>query len=302
MKKRIVLLASTLVILSSGLVGCQTTSNGNDKENVVTEGQQEQGTNENGILYSNLQDEATQKEVADILLAAGVSEEHVATFLDWVKEMNDNIKTAPSMQDGFQYAGADQITYDDVELKQELDENGDFVTDMNCRLTAYLLFNQFVQVNNLQEDYDSYLMFDIEALENEERFASIRDEESKFTTLFNPVAVEEGTTVDDHVKAIQKAWEERGISFEDNEKISLINLYLHMKEDNLRFIGHTGVLVEQEDGLLFIEKYGWNKPFQATKFQNEDELIKYVLGRGDLVGDGTEEPVIVMKNDQVISK
>ena len=158
-----------------------------------------------------------------------------------------------------------------------------------------------MNVTELKEDYDPFLMFDVEAIDQEERFASFRDNKNKFITMFDPVKVKKGSTLEEHIEAIRQAWKDRGISMEDNGKISLITLYLHDTFDNLRFVGHTGVLLEQEDGLIFIEKYGWNMPFQCTKFHNEEELVKYVLGRSDLYGDGSEEPVIVMKDDTVIS-
>ena len=55
-----------------------------------------------------------------------------------------------------------------------------------------------------------------------------------------------------------------------------------------RFVGHTGVLMETEDGLLFVEKYGPAGPFQATKFESRNALEHYLLARPDLYGDETE--------------
>ena len=73
-------------------------------------------------------------------------------------------------------------------------------------------------------------------------------------------------------------------------------MYLHSTFDDVRFVGHTGILVETENGLLFVEKFGPNAPFQATKFQSREELATYLLARPDLYGDQTELPPIVMEN------
>ncbi|HAU84821.1 MAG TPA: hypothetical protein DCW90_04770 [Lachnospiraceae bacterium] len=62
----------------------------------------------------------------------------------------------------------------------------------------------------LKEDYDPFLMFDVEAIDQEERFASFRDNKNRFITIFD-----------------QK---ERGITMEDNGKISLITV---MKNDKV---------------------------------------------------------------------
>lgn len=62
-------------------------------------------------------------------------------------------------------------------------------------------------------------------------------------------------------------------------------------------MGHTGVLVQMQDGLLFVEKYGPLFPFQATKFQNREALKNYLQNRPDLYGDETELKPIIMEND-----
>ena len=82
--------------------------------------------------------------------------------------------------------------------------------------------------------------------------------------------------------------------------VFLINVYLHNSFDDTRFVGHTGVLLETSEGLLFVEKYRPAYPFQATKFQNREELKTYLLARPDLYGDETELKPIVMENGRVI--
>jgi len=288
--------------------GCNSSKQNSQGGEVATESPQpSQDVNETeiGIEYTNLVDDKTRNEVADELLKAGVSEDRVNTFVDWVEEYNDNVKEAKTFHDGYTSEPSGQCNYDDVTLKQEYDENGRFIMDMNCRLTAYLLFGDKVDISNYDKEYDSYLMFDAEEIENEERFQMFRDNAEKFYTLFNPVLVKDDATLEEHVKAIEEAWKERGITIETgNENISLITMYLH---DNLnpgankRFVGHTGVLVENEDGLLFVEKYGWNKPFQVTKFKSQEELLKYLTGRPDIVADGTEQSVLIFKNQELIT-
>ena len=70
--------------------------------------------------------------------------------------------------------------------------------------------------------------------------------------------------------------------------------------DGVRFVGHTGVLMETEDGLLFVEKYGPAGPFQATKFESRNALEHYLLARPDLYGDETELPPIVLENGKMM--
>ena len=62
---------------------------------------------------------------------------------------------------------------------------------------------------------------------------------------------------------------------------SLISVYLHAPEDQARFVGHTGVLADTKEGLLFVEKYSAMDPFQATYFKDRAELKDYLLARPD---------------------
>ncbi len=54
------------------------------------------------------------------------------------------------------------------------------------------------------------------------------------------------------MKTIKK-WK---ISFKSTDKISLISGYVPGLDDNSLFVGHTGVLINTNEGFVFNEKYG----------------------------------------------
>lgn len=264
--------------------------------------QEQQNQAAQGVTYSNLIDQATQDEVKAQMLSAGIDESAVDAFFTWVNDYNNNVESAAAFGDGYQVSINSTVDYNDVTLIEEYHEDGSFAMDMNCRLTAYLLFKQYIGVEKTFEDYDPYLMFDIEEMELQERYQELLAEKDKFIAYYNPVEVAADSTLEQQIQAIQEAWKERGITIADNDSVSIITMYLHDNYENKRFVGHIGVAINTEEGILFIEKYGWNMPFQATKFESESDMVDYLLSRPDLVGDGTEEPTIVMKNDTVISK
>ncbi len=146
---------------------------------------------------------------------------------------------------------------------------------------------------------DTILMFDIEAIDTYEPFRLEEAARSNFISLFNWVPVKETSTLEEHIQKIQEAWKGREIQIA-GKGVSLISVYVHNPFDEVRFVGHTGVLVETGDGLLFVEKYGPALPLQASKFQNREQLKKYLLSRPDLYGDETELEPIVMENDTVL--
>ena len=279
--------AMMIVVAAVGMIGCS---------------KKQRETQEQNATYSNLVDVESQKGIEKELLEAGVSEESVRIFLEWVQAYNANVKSASAFGEGYQEMVTPTVDYNDVYLKEEYKEDGSMIMDMNCRLTAFLLYREFLTVTSQTDEYDPYLMFDMEEMENEEHFKEIRKEKDKFIGFFNPVDVEENTNIENHIQAIQDAWRDRGVQLAENEKMALITMYLHDQYENKRFVGHTGVALYQENGVVFVEKYGFNQPFQITRFADEEAMVQYLLSRPDLVGDGTEEPVIVMKNSTVISE
>lgn len=304
MKKTIVVCMAAVLLL----VGCGKT------EQVDNETKQ-------SIVYSNLADEASQKEVAEILTSHGISKGQADSLMAWVKDFNGRV-SAGKLAEGFQPMEETGVSYDGLVVdykkieepeekdktipEKELDRTTDnllmpeeIAPEANCRLTSYLLMQPWIKTNGKQLEDDTILMFDIEAIDGYAPFHMEEAERSNFISLFNWVPVKGTSTLEEHIQKIGEAWKEREIQIA-GEGVSLISVYVHNPFDEVRFVGHTGVLVETEDGLLFVEKYGPALPFQATKFQSRDQLKTYLLARPDLYGDETELEPIVMENDTVL--
>lgn len=272
-------------------VGCSSNTN--------TERPQSESTNNTGIMYSNLVDITTQKEVTALLESHGVTKEQTDTLISWVNDFNSRV-TSSKLPEGFNVMESNGGNYSNVFVEyKELDEET-LAPEANCRLTSYLLMKNRIQTNGKQEDNDTFLMFDIEAIDTYEPFHLSEEERTNFISLFNWVPVSGTSTLQEHINKIEEAWKDREITINNEDGISLITIYLHSTFEEVRFVGHTGVLLETKDGLLFVEKYGPNTPFQATKFQTREELKDYLLSRVDLYGEETELDPIIMENDRVL--
>lgn len=256
------------------------------------------GMENNRVMYSNLADEASQKELSECLANHGVADEQIQTFLNWVTDFNSRVTSAP-LPKGFRPMKYSVVDYSGLTIASKKMPNGDVEPEANCRLTSYLLMKNMITTNSKTISDDTLLVFDVEAIEQYEQFYLNKEDAAEFTTLFNWVPVDGTTTVADHAEKIQAAWKDREIQI-DGDGISLITVYLHLPFDDVRFVGHTGVLLEEDDGLVFVEKYGPMYPFQFTKFNNRTELKKYLLSRTDLYGDQSELAPIVMENNQVL--
>lgn len=258
--------------------------------------QPEAGTQQ--IQYSNLVDAATQKEITDSLEEHGVTKEQADTLMSWADDFNSRV-TSEALPEGFQTMDGTGVDYQNLIIQNKEAEDGWIYPEANCRLTSYLLMKNMIQTNGKSADNDTFLMFDVEAIDTYEPFMLSAEERSQFISLFSWVPVDGADTVEAHAERIQKAWQERDVKI-GGEGIALITVYLHSPFDEVRFVGHTGVLLETDEGLLFVEKYGPQDPFQATKFHDRTELKQYLLGRQDLYGDETELAPIVMENDKLL--
>lgn len=81
----------------------------------------------------------------------------------------------------------------------------------------------------------------------------------------------------------------------------MVSVVMHDDLDgNNLFISHVGVMVEDEEGALFVEKLSFQKPYQAWKFQNKEAVYSYLLDRYAVdYSQETAQPFI-MENDKLI--
>lgn len=286
MKKKFAI-AGTMLLTALLCIGCGSAPDGQKPETPEAGNQQ--------LEYSNLVDSESQKEVKELLEKHGVTAEQTDTLMVWADDFNSRVTSQP-LPEGFQKTDEKGVDYKGLIISNKEAEDGWIYPEANCRLTSYLLMKNFISTNGKSADDDTFLMFDAEAIDTYEPFKLSEEERSGFMSLFSWVPVKGAETIEAHARLIQKAWQDREVKI-GGEGISLITVYLHSPLEEVRFVGHTGVLIEEGDGLMFVEKYGPLFPFQATKFNDREQLKQYLLGRGDLYGDETELAPIVMEND-----
>lgn len=281
MKRKFAICIATLLMLST--IGCGSQTN----ETPLSSSQ--------AMQYSNLADEDSRSAVSDLLENNGLPAQQVETVLTWAKEYTELLPPSTALPEGFQPLPDTGAEVGNIFLEDTGDAYA-YLQWLNCRLTAFSLLKDQIKTARTGFDTDLWLMFDIEAIDTVPELALSAEQRADFITLFNQVSVEGATTLPEHEERIQTAWKERDIQLSTEDTVSLICVYLHDPMDQVRFVGHTGVLIEQEDCLLFVEKYSNLAPFQATCFHNRQELKQYLLSRTDLYGDGTELAPILTEN------
>ena len=171
-------------------------------------------------------------------------------------------------------------------------------SDANCRITAMLLMGDLLKIDNPDKEYGgTYLMMDTDAIENAERYSILKDREADFTTLFGEMPIPQSGLAD----ALPQSWEEHGISF-NAENVSLISVVMEDTMSHTAFVGHTGLLIDEGEYLLFVEKLAFEQPYQATKFNNTYELVTMLSARTEYSAEEGKEPSVICRNDKVIGK
>lgn len=248
----------------------------------------------NKIVYTNMQDKDSKNQVFKELKKHKVSDYQIYRLNDWINDFNSFSKDN-QLSNGFEPMKGDLVDYSYFDFKKTPSYY------VNCRLTSFMLMRNILNTNCKPDNEDKYLMFDLDAINEDRQISLTTEDKLNYATLFNWIPLGNAKTLNQHIRKIESALKERNIYIDNSKGMSIINVYIHSEFDNVRFVGHTGVLFDTDDGLLFVEKYGPDTPFQATKFNNRKELKKYLLARPDLYGEKTELAPIIIENTKVMN-
>lgn len=243
------------------------------------------------LKYSNLLDRETRDRVEDALKNAGLKEEKIKSFFSVVDEYNNAVGKENLVQEmttidsGFPSLDSDKLV--DAWLNK-----GGYV-GRNCRITAFSLMGDFIKVGNPVPGDTTMLFSDFDAISAKGIFTG--ESKKNYDTVFSYIDVDDTQDTGVLSDEIIKSWKEKEVSFH-NDKMHMISVFMTM-DDGLNkvqeFIGHVGVLLEEGDKFLFIEKLAFELPYQVDEFSSLQEVNDYLMGAYDKDADGlTAKPVI----------
>ncbi|MBQ1329739.1 MAG: DUF4300 family protein, partial [Mogibacterium sp.] len=151
-------------------------------------------------------------QVCEILNEAGLS--NVDVFEKWVKDSASGASEKASEMSGF--------------------------TDADCRMTVMLLAGELIKYDSVEEDYNgTYLMFDMDAIENKDEYSILKEKKQLFTTMFGEMAISKNG----FAETLPENWSKHGINVE-SDKCSVISILFKAYEEEAAFVGHTGILID----------------------------------------------------------
>lgn len=227
-------------------------------------------------VSTNMAGNATSSEVCNALSAAGLS--NVAVFNDWVMDFAGVAGTDAGLTD--EWISPDLLQPDTAKCMDGWEHHYDH-SDSDCRMTAMLLLDGIVTADSTGDEYDgTYLMFDVDAIDNVPKYEVIRKNRDLFTALFGETTPEKG---EDPAVTFGRKWKESGFRIL-SEKASLLSIVIYDPDFDTTFVGHTGILIDEGDSVLFVEKLAFEQPYQATRAEDLDQLLSILSERPEYFG------------------
>lgn len=289
-----ILLTLTMALL---FVSCapKTNDHGNEANQVDKQNETPNDKDDDTIMYTNLSSDETKDELKNALLDKGLNEGDVDSFMSNLNTYNESADTSELASSFTKYS--DDVAYNNS-MDKFTEKNPDFL-GINCRITTFSLMKNSMDVNKELEDKSSVLDFDKKAISDKSLLSE--DEMKKFITYYAPINVKDEKA--NYEDLITKEFSERGIKF-NNDKVKVISVYLNSKDEidgNILFIGHTGLMYENQGKFYFLEKLSFQEPYQLLKFNSKKEIYDYLMKKYNQdMGEGTHEAIIT-ENDKVYS-
>lgn len=292
MKKKFSAIALALVI-SSVMISCgENKSNLKEDNNISTENQVEKFP----VTLSNTASKEMQDEIKTLLINNNINEENADRYIKYINDFNERVKDKTLLKEEFVTVDSMSGLYNSIILEDRIAEDGSIFGEINCRLASFELFKEFVSTKG-EIQVDNYLIFDIEAIENNPIISFTDEDKKKYINLFNPIDIGNVKDTNEIVKLIKEELNKREVKIDNQGNVSLINIYMNDEIENKMFVGHSVVMIENANEYLIIEKFSPMDPFQISKFSSREDVKKYLLSRNDIYGSDIN-PIVLINNEE----
>ena len=230
------------------------------------------------------------------MLSIGVSEKSAAAFISDVNDYNETTENTTLIKSGYQAFDLSPIEYDDDALSELWGRKYPRFMGYNCKLTAYYLYKDFLQITPTADETQSEMnmLFDLSPEKADGRFSE--DDIQRFNALYQTIAIDPDAAAQECVEKIKDAWKKSKISFGTRENSALITAYSEEDEPDVLVPVHAGVMISTGDGIRFLEKLSFIRPYQYSRFDSEDDLYTYLK---NMFG-ADKKMFVVMKNAESV--
>ena len=241
---------------------------------------------------SNLIDEKDRNELRKVFDEHKLS--NVDLFFKWLDDFNKEEDMGCGLKN---WDKTDTFIYNDANCMDRY-EKIHSKSDGDCRIIAYALLQNIIEINTIESEYGTYLMFDMDVLENNEDYKTINDNQLDFINLFNEMDVS-NIEKEEYKNVYPNNLKSHDFKL-NSDKVSLISVVLHDSDFNTLFVGHAGVLINLDDKYLFVEKIAFEQPYQISVIKSKNDLIELFNNRSTYFGDESAKGPYIYENDKLL--
>ena len=256
------------------------------------------------ISFSNIIENKEVDLLSTLFKESNISQKNGDKILSSINDYNDTIGVDLLNKNGIIDLSSAIPQYDDVKIDEMWLKKNDMFIGYNCRITAFQLMKDFITVEDISKSNESSIFMDLDALNYSKDNYFSKDEMNKFKAIYSTIETTSSKDFNEQFKIQKDYWDSIGVKFNENNKMSLISVYLHnhfSENENELIIGHTGILFNTEDGYIFFEKLSFQLPYQMIRFNSKKELKQYLMSSYDIDTTGECSKPFILENNHLLN-
>lgn len=254
--------------------------------------------------FSNIIEKKEVDLLSTLFKESNISQKNGDKILSSINDYNDTIGVDLLNKNGIIDLSSAIPQYDDVKIDEMWLKKNDMFIGYNCRITAFQLMKDFITVEDISKSNESSIFMDLDALNYSKDNYFSKDEMNKFKAIYSTIETTSSKDFNEQFKIQKDYWDSIGVKFNENNKMSLISVYLHnhfSENENELIIGHTGILFNTEDGYIFFEKLSFQLPYQMIRFNSKKELKQYLMSSYDIDTTGECSKPFILENNHLLN-
>lgn len=239
-----------------------------------------------------------------LLLDNKIPKDNINLWLECVKKYNlKNDKYIQNTSDG--WCKLNLTNYNKIDFNETLNECTEEYDsfDLNCRISSFILLKDMISSDYFLRKYDHSIEKEIIQMKNVFDGKLTNEEITTFRSLFSPItfdidSLKDVNIYDESLKNLKNYWKKEHLIFKNNNPSLIQVVLIESKNNNVSVVvGHTGLLIESNNDIYFIEKKNPCFPYQISKFKNYNDLNKYIITQ---FKDAENYNLMILQNDNII--
>lgn len=254
--------------------------------------------------FNHLNNNQVVDQTKVLLLDNKVPKDNINLWLECVKKYNfKNNKYIQNTSNG--WCKLNLTNYNKIDFNETLNECTEEYDsfDLNCRISSFILLKDMISSDYFLRKHDNSIEKEIIQMNNILDEKLTNKEITTFRSLFSPItfdidSLKDVNIYDESLKNLKNYWKKEHLIFKSNNPSLIQVVLIESKNNNVSVVvGHTGLLIESNNDIYFIEKKNPCFPYQVSKFKDYNDLNKYIITQ---FKDAENYNLMILQNDNII--